>query len=237
MRFDDVTDLNDFPSGRTLPPTAYYELEATDFKGRRWTASQALPDVGRSASGSPVVSGSLDSITLAARVGRTNSPHIGLVAFEDPGIPQGTVTSQKVSVDGRRLSARHSRDAWSFRCLATDFLFHQVAPDHLVLTVQRDSSFPPLLRHRIAEATQLVLGRPVCWRVVIHHEADRESTSILSQLDGATGARWQGPFGCRSMAIAGSNKLTTRFHKRLFQRYLAHTWESTTARHKLWGYL
>jgi hypothetical protein len=231
-------DLDDFDilSGVIIPEERHLDLVVRDIFGREWHAKRLRPEQIVSAPAGDVVSGSLDVLSYEENLPGARSGAVFVwLTTEALKVPtnQSTITTTSIAA-GKRKPGRRSRDVWSFRCLGQNIL---VGPDQggMRIDVWDTTNVPsPVLLRRIPEALHFVLGRPIRW--VIHRErtGNIRKTFLRSLTPAFGGADFRPPIK-RSLLVE-NGKITSKHHKKLFEKYLRHTIKSSERDHLLWGF-
>jgi hypothetical protein len=214
-------------AGETLPEDAYFDLEVTDVTGRRWTSKRLIPaSIDPTAMGKVIGDGQLTTLSTKAVLPRTlkvKGHSVDIRAFQRLELPWNAGTVRRSSTArGRRRSKAFSRDAWAFRCQGLDVLIVQGA-DRMSMEVYSESNrLPPKIERRLLEALEFVVGHAVhCQTVCIRRSHTVETTVFAMRGDLGT-ARWQPPLVQQWVSGPGTNRITSRHHRRLFERFLLH---------------
>lgn len=229
-------------TGETIPEDAYFDLVVTDQQGRRWRSNRLLPtSMDRAASGKVVIDGELDELSTRAALPRTlklKRHGVLLRAFQDLHLPWNARTVRRTSTaKGRRRSQAFSRNAWTFRCQGLDLLIVQEADQVSVEAYSETRRLPPRIEDRIIEALEFVAGRAVPCEIVRVSRAYMVETTLRKKRGLLPAARWQPPLAQQWLTVSGTNRITSRHHRRLFERFLAHCVSCGTAVHSISGQL
>lgn len=215
-------------TGETLPEDAYFDLEVTDVTGRRWTSKRLIPpSVVRTAMGGKViVDGQLTTLSTKAVLPRTlkvKGHSVDIRAFQRLELPWNAGTVRRSSTArGRRRSKAFSRDAWAFRCQGLDVLIVQGA-DRMSMEVYSESNrLPPKIERRLLEALEFVVGHAVHCQTVRIRRSHTVETTVFAMCGDLGTARWQPPLVQQWVSVPGTNRITSRHHRRLFEQFLVH---------------
>lgn len=214
-------------TGETLPEEAYFDLEVTDVTGRRWTSKRLIPaSIARTATGKVIVDGQLATLSTKAVLPRTlkvKGHSIDIRAFQRLELPWNAGTVRRSSTArGRRRSKAFSRDAWAFRCHGVDVLIVQ-GGDRMSMEVYSERNrLAPGIERRLLEALEFVVGHAVRCQVVCIRRSHTVETTVSAVRSDLGTARWQPPLVQQWVSIPGTNRITSRHHRRLFERFLAH---------------
>ena len=229
-------------AGETLPEEAYFDLEVTDVAGRRWTSKRFIPaSIDRAASGKVIVDGQLERLSTKAMLPGTlkaRGHSVEIRAFQRLKLPSNAVTVRHSSTArGRRRSKAFSRDAWAFRCLGLDVLIVQ-GTDRTSMEVYSERKRLPLgIERRLLEALEFVVGHAVRCQVVRIRRSHTVETTISAVRGDLGTARWRPPLAQPWVSVAGTNRITSLHHKRLFERFLAHGLSCGGREHSVSGQL
>lgn len=81
---------------------------------------------------------------------------------------------------------------------------------------------PPRIELRLLEALEFVIGHAVRCQVVRIRRSHTVETTVSAVRGDLGTARWQPPLVQQWVWIPGTNRITSRHHRRLFERFLAH---------------
>ncbi len=234
---------NGLEAGEILPEESYFDLNVTDERGRKWVSERILvedPHIG--VQRKAVVDNPLDEISCKYRLRKSAAAprsSLSMAAFQKIDIPANTHSTKRESVArGRRKLRWMKSNAWKFRCLKFDFLAVQEENDLFTLTVRsEDSLFPEHFGERVMEILQFLFGMPVAWEFLRFKRGPTIETILRSRHPQRPKARFMSPIAQSWFSEPGSNRATTKYHRRLFERYLRHIIEYNKQRHPLWGQL
>ena len=236
------TWLESARAGLTLPEEAYFDLEVTDASGRRWTSKRFLPtSVDHAAAGNVIVDGQLEALSMRASLPRTlkvKGHSVEIHAFQRLELPWNSGTVRRSSTArGRRRSLEFSRDAWAFRCLGMDVLLVQ-GSDRMSMEVSSDRNrLAPKIERHLLEALEFVIGHTVRGEIVRIRRSHTVETTVLAVRGDFRATRWQPPLIRPWVSVPGTNRITSRHHKSLFERFLAHGISRGVGVHSLSGQL
>lgn len=223
------------PAGVIIPDDQYFDLLIRDVFGRAWSAERILPDNTVFGPDGDVITGAVDSVQHVENLPITASGwNVKWWTLRGFQFPENELTKTRTSVArGKRQPNSGSRNVWSFRCLGLNFL---LTPDNagvLVESWEPQCSPEEFLSVRILETLQFVLGEPIGW-VVQQERRGEVIVTTVTRTDGLSGrGKVSSPIGKR--AIWEKGKVTTNYHRKLFERYLRHVRTSPDRQHHLWG--
>ena len=239
-----VWDYWKIPAGKIIPEDQYWNLEATDLKGRLWTSRRFRVDfntgqwVFNTGQQGAVARATLFEIVYVEELPRSFRSSINLSVFDRVSIPCNASSKVSKSTAGRKTLISSSRDAWKFRILGIDFILRREENETLYIHCSSSKPLPLRLRERLLEALHLVLGRPLDWTICSQVEGNRVKTTLRSQPNRPARARHQPPLPSHAITWPPQERrVTCRFHRSLIERYLRHTIESPEERHPLWSQL
>lgn len=229
-------------TGEILPEEAYFDFEAVDVKGRRWTSKRTLPSTfDRSASGKVIVDGQLKSLstkTVLSRKLKVKGHSVDIKAFQKLDLPANAVTVQRTTTArGRRRSKQFSRNAWSFRTKGLDILIIQDADRMAMEVFSQAQRLPTEIHRHLLDSLEFVVGHSVFGEVVKVRRSHTIETTVFSKRGDSGGARWQPPLAEAWVSVPGTNRITSQHHKRLFERFLAHAMSKSGGVHSISGQL
>ncbi len=218
------------PAGQIIPDEAYYDLSAQDEGGRVWRSERFLPTTSTTASGDTIVRGYLYDMSSESEFPpgpRLPSGSLNYWLFDDIEIPTNATTSVRKSIARGQLRARAlMRNAWRFRSRKIGFVVVKEADDMLTIRASlRDSEPQECLPSLVMEAFQFVLGQPMQWTVMRLRRGTAFRTTICSRQPLSLKGRFHPPLPLEFVHGPGRGKITTEFHRRLFDRFLKHALE------------
>lgn len=229
-------------TGETIPEDAYFDLDVTDKQGRRWRSKRLIPtSIDRAGSGRLVIDGELDQISTRAELPRTiqvRGHRVELRAFQRLHLPWNAGTVQRISTaQGRRRSQAFSKNAWKFRCQELDLLVVQEADQVSVEAYSETRRLPPRVEDRLIEALEFITGHAVLCQIVQVRRAYTVETTIRTRRGELPTARWQPPLVQQWLTVPGTNRITSRHHRSLFERFLIHGISCGAGIHSISGQL
>jgi hypothetical protein len=224
-------------AGVLMPEEKFLDLAAEDVYGRTWKSERLRPDRLISGPSGDVISGVLNQLCHVETLPfKPNGSRFSWWTDEVLEIPANKNTVTKVSIArGKRKPEKHNRNVWSFRCLGIDFLIRPDGDGTLIEATDNQNVAPELFPRRVPETLQFVLGRPVNWSIFRERKGAQVVTRLKSVRPIPASARFHPPIA-RAWVLEG-NKVTSKYHRRLFERYLRHTLASTEQQHHLWGFI
>ena len=230
------------PPGTVVSEHAYYDLTATDSKGREWRSERILPGATNwGDSKEPVVEGRVDSLSCRGEIPeeiRVDGCSLSFVVFDTVRIPTNARTSEHRHVAGWSRSHRYDVDAWRFRAVGLRFLLSNDRNDRLQIHVATDSAdLPPYLEERVLEALFFVLGRPLYPTITRRRIGQQTSCTLSSHRRHLFGVRHQPPLNVIHFSHPKTGKLTAEPYRKLFDKYLAYTLLYKKKQHPLWAQL
>jgi hypothetical protein len=230
---------HDLPAGAVIPDEALFDLLAVDQGGRRWRSERLLPpSVDLAPSGTVVVDGTLNEIVCRATLPKylkVVGHRVGLLAFQELELPwnAGTAT-RSTTAKGRKRSRTFRKNAWAFACNGLDILVTQ-HEHHVSLDAHsRSKRLKSRVELRLQEALEFVVGETVDFRVITVRRARTVETTIRIQR--AT-ARWDPPLAQQWLTVPGTNRITSKHHRRLFAQFLRHGLAVPSRSHAISGQL
>jgi len=220
----------------------YYDLTATDSKGREWRGERILPGViDWGYSKEPIVEGRVDSLSCRGEIPeniRVDGCSLSFVVFDTAKIPTNARTSEHRHVAGWSRSHRYNVDAWRFRAVGFRFLLYKDRNDRLQFHVATDSvDLPPYLEERVLEALFFVLGRPLYPSITRQRIGHKTCCTLSSHRRHLFGVRHQPPLNVSHFSHPKTGKLTAEPYRKLFEKYLAYTLLYKKRQHPLWAQL
>ncbi len=217
--FSDMQDMFTAQSGKLYGAEECFTLEATDYRGAKWTSERILPKP--SWAGQQVlIAGSIDTLSLSGLLtaDRIASPNYIRMHFFDPaaGVPctQFKDLGERAVGDGRQNFA-------SFSALNCEFEIKRFK-EEFVVQATSDQSLPPFFDSRVFETLQFVLARPLACRVlVVRKDAGVSSTEFSSQRS-LSATHLEPPIGGNRIEAAA-------YAWRLFARYLEYVTREATS--------
>ena len=214
-------------TGETLPEEAYFDLEVTDVTGRRWASKRLIPaSIDRTAMGKVIVDGQLTTLSTKAVLSRTlkvKGHSVDIRAFQHLELPWNAGTVRRSSTArGRRRSKAFSRDAWAFRCQGLDVLIVQGADRMSMEVYSERNRLPPRIERHLLEALEFIVGHAVHCQAVRIRRSHTVETTVFAMRGDLRTARWQPPLVQQWVSVPGTNRITSRHHRRLFERFLVH---------------
>jgi len=230
------------PPGTVLTEHAYYDLAATDSKGREWHSERILPGVTNwGDSKELVVEGRVDSLSCQGEIPeeiRVDGCGLSFVVFDTVRIPTNAHTSEHRHVADWSRSHRYHLNAWRFRAAGLRFLLSNDRNDRLEINFATDSAdFPLYLEERVLEALFFVLGRPLYPTITSRRIGQQTSCTLSSHRPHLFGVRHQPPLNIIHFSHPKTGKLTAEPYRKLFDKYLAYTLPYKKRQHPLWGQL
>lgn len=239
LRGERASELDplDLVAGVLLPEEKYLDLTVEDVSGRAWTSFRIRPDNIISGPAGDVITGVLATLEHRQTLPiKPSGSQFSWWTSESLKIPTNQDTVTKVSVArGKRKPESHKRDVWSFRCLGIDFLIRPDGEGTSIEAIDRKNVATEMFPRRVSETLQFVLGRPLNWMISQERRAEQVVTRVSSVGVIPPTARIRPPIA-RTWVLEGNN-ITSKYHKRLFERYLRHTLDSPERQHHLWGFL
>lgn len=227
----------DLVAGVLISEEKYLNLDVQDVYGRTWVSKRLRPDRLISGPSGDVISGVLDQLSHNDVLPiEPSGSHFSWWADETLKIPANESTVTKVSIArGRRKPGNYKRDVWSFRCMGIDFLIRPEGEGMLIEATDKQNVAPELFPRRVWETLQFVLGRPVNWSIFQERKGGQRLTQLNSVHPIPPDARFRPPIS--RTWIQEGKKIISKYHRRLFERYLRHTLKSNDRRHHLWGFI
>lgn len=204
-------------AGEIIPKTDYFSLDAVDFHGRQWTATDILPSRKSGFGGEgAVIYADLRGLSQESETKNPAKKAFMIIRF--PGnteIPCNTVTESKTYV-GNKIRERSGKlNAARFSACNYEFEIRN-EEDWLTVKVLSDSKkMTDFLELRVCEALQFVLARSLSWSVLEIFEANKIITRIRSLPLGDNKSRAQPPIGYKRIDETGSVW-------KLYEKYLHH---------------
>ena len=228
--------------GTVVSEHSYYDLTATDSKGREWHCERILPGVTNwGASKELVIEGRVDSLSCRGEIPkeiRANGCSLSFVVFDTVKIPTNARTSEHRHVAGWSRSHRYHLDAWRFSAAGLGFLLSNDSNDCLQIHVATNSvDLPPYLEERVLEALFFVLGRPLHPTITHQRIGQQTSCTLHSHRRHLFGVRLKPPLQVIRFSHPKTGKLTAEPYRKLFDKYLAYTLPYRKRHPPLWGQL
>jgi hypothetical protein len=229
-------------AGSVVPEYAFYDLTATDSKGREWHSERIL--LGERNWGDSkelVVEGRVDSLSCWGEIPeeiRANGCSLSYDVFDPVRIPTNARTSEHRHVAGWSRSHRYDLDSWRFRAAGLRFLLSNGRNDRLQIHVATDSAdLPPFIEGRVLEALFFVLGHPLYPTITQQRIGQQTSCTLHSHRHHLFGVRHKPPLNILPFSHPKTGKHTTEPYRKLFDKYLAYTLPYKKIQHPLWGQL
>jgi hypothetical protein len=229
-------------AGSVVPEHAFYDLTASDSKGREWHSERILPGATNwGDSKELVVEGRVDSLICRGEIPeeiRANGCSLSYDVFDSVKIPTNARTSEHRHVAGWSRSHRYDLDSWRFRAAGLRFLLSNSRTVHLQIHVATDSrDFPLYLEERVLEALFFVLGHPL-YPTITHQRIGQQTRCTLSShRSHLFGVRHKPPLNIIHLSHPKTGKHTTEPYRKLFHKYLVYTLPYKKRQHPLWGQL
>lgn len=229
-------------AGSVVPEHVFYDLTATDSKGREWHSERILPGVANLGNSKDiVVEGRVDSLSCWGEIPeeiRADGCKLSFVVFDTARIPTNARTSEHRHVAGWSRSHRYHLDAWRFRAAGLEFLLSNDRNDRLQIHVATDSAdLPPFIEERVLEALFFVLGHPLYPTITQQRIGQQTSCTLSSHRTHLFGVRHKPPLNIIPFSHPKTGKHTTEPYRKLFDKYLAYTLPYKKRQHPLWGQL
>jgi len=229
-------------AGELLPEEAYFDLDVWDAKGRRWKAKRVLPGaIERTALGKVIVEGPLTALTTTATLSRTlpvRGHSMSLWVFQELDLPWNTLTLRRTrTTRGGRRSRGGARDAWVFKSQGLDIFARLERGEVLVEAFSKRKSLHPRIVDCVRDALEFVVGDAVRYQLSRVRRGRVVQTTVRSAPPGLRQARWQPPLAESMQLLPATKRITSRYHRRLFDRFLAHRLSATGKVHSISGQL
>lgn len=168
-------------SGKLIDDQEYYELSATDAKGRIWKSDHILPEPsGCAGETGVVVYGKLWSLAYTSQ-NRVASSHkhnsLNIIFFHNFKVPCNTGTKTSVTIGGKIRKQNSSLDTAQFNSCGCEFEIKN-ENEMVALNVFSKNTLPPNLEIRAVESLQFVMGIPLEWVVMQKTENNVETIYI-----------------------------------------------------------
>lgn len=168
--------------GQLIDDEEYYELSATDVKGRIWKSTCILPNTsGYAGEEGVAVSGKLNDLICTSKK-QPPSIHkysnFNMKFFHAFKIPCNTGTQSSITIGGRIRGQHVSLDTAQFESCDCEF---EMRTENGMVTFGATANvnrLPPNLEVRALESLQFVLAIPLEWVVLQKSEGDVETISI-----------------------------------------------------------
>ncbi len=180
-------------SGSWISPDSFFDLSATDWRGRRWTASQILVDTsGTRGKPGVVCRGELWELTLTSKTYMAAGESISLFAPYNGDIPLHLVTAPTVGIRGSKL----------YRMM--DNVWEVVGPEYVVRITQAEDglqidatrasgTFAEHFDMRLMESIWFLLASPLDWHYRIRVNTKDHSLTIRRRPDPLASTRLRPP--------------------------------------------
>lgn len=227
-------------SGKIIPDSHFYDLKAIDVNGYEWISTRILPRIHITADGRAIVRGKVGQLRCSmewpADIHLSGSS-MKFWVFDDIAIPTNRRTERKQSIPKTKLkSTSGSWNAWEFTVNKIKYLLIREREDTIRFRISsEDRSFPDLFDRRVVEAFQLVLGHPMNWMAMTIQQGHKSEVRIRSQ--SLPKGQMHPPLPSRSIKLPGTNKLSPKYHRKLFHRFMRYTSDTEDYRHPIWGQL
>jgi hypothetical protein len=161
-----------------------------------------------------------------------------LEAFQKLDLPWNAATVSRSTVaKGRQRSKKYEMNAWAFRCHGLELLVLQ-HPDRVSIEAySRERKLHGQIATRLCEAMDFVVGQSVSCEIVKTRRSFTTETIVRRRAPAARSARWQPPLAQQWVTVPGTNRITSKYHRRLFERFLAHSLASDKLVHSISGQL
>ncbi len=223
-------------TGEIIPDDVYFDLSAEDQHGRLWRSRRILPNsLDRAASGNLIIDGELSELSIRFGLPRhldCKGSHIKLYTFHILKIPLIHRTIRRTKI-AKGFNQSSSRNAWIFRCLGISWQIVQEAEQASIEAYSESDHFPPHIEDRIIDALEFVSGHAVQCEVLRIRRNHSVEITLRQKLPLAAVTRWQRPLAQQFLTIPGTRRVTIRYHKRLFERFLRHGLACTAAVHPI----
>ncbi len=226
-------------AGEIIPDHEFYDLSATDSDGRVWKANRLLPNFKQTVKGKTIIDGHLSKLISQGSYPPSKGCYLDFWVFRDIKIPYNKSTIERKSIARGQLRSQSNRmNAWKFRCCNIDFLLVKETANRLLISTKiAEGRFPEYFEYRLLETLQFVLGQPIPWTVM----RLRSHKTIKFVLSSEKTDRHKGdflpPLSIGLITDPKTGKFTTKYHRKLFEKYLKHIFDYPKKRHPLWGQL
>ncbi|MBI5842191.1 MAG: hypothetical protein HZB19_19055 [Chloroflexi bacterium] len=230
-------------AGQVIPDSAYFDFSAIDHYGRKWKSERIRL---RNSDfifieNTAVIDEQLSEIACHARAPKSltyKNDSLAIWVFDDIEIPCNEMTVERRSIAHKRAAYSGILNAWKFRTLGINFLLIKKEKELLEVRCSTGlGKYPFLLEDRVIEALQFMLGRPIPWTIVRMQKRQNLITKISSKKHLIGRSRLQPPLPASSIVKPGTRRVTTKYHRKLFECYLMHSLTSGFKRHPIWGFL
>jgi hypothetical protein len=226
--------LNLARTGEVLPEEAYFDLEAIDVRGRRFVSKRFLLDsIEHAADGMIVIDGPIGRLLAKSILQPSLRPKghsIEIESFQRLELPWNDLTVRQTRTKrSRRSSKGFSRDTWTFSSQGFKISVRE-GDDRTSL-----EAFSPSKRlfagadRRLVEALEFILGHEVRAQITRVRRSRTIETTVSAARTDTSSARWHPPLVHLWISIPGTNKVTDKYHQRLFDRFL-HTFRNVEGR-------
>jgi hypothetical protein len=132
-------------------------------------------------------------------------------------------------------STSSSWNAWEFTVNKIKYLLINEGGGISFHINSKNRSFPNAFVRRIMEAFHLVLGHPMNWMAMSVQEGQSFEVRIRPQ--SLPKGQMHPPLPSGNIRISGSNKLSAKYHRKLFHRFMKYISATEDYRHPIWGQL
>lgn len=228
------------PSGEIIPDSHFYYLKIVDVHGDKWISSRFLPRIHRTADGRAIVRGNVGHLSSTFNWPQDIQwPGSSMMfwVFDDIRIPTNRRTERKQSISKTKLKLTSgSWNAWEFTVNKIKYMLIKEGEETLSFRISsKDKSFPDAFDRRIVEAFQLVLGHPINWMVMINRQGNKSEIRIRSK--SLPKGEMLPPLPSGNIRPPNSNKLSPKYHRKLFHCFMRYISNTEDYRHLIWGQL
>lgn len=192
-------------AGTILPEDSYFDLEARDWKGRRWKAARLRARTQENPEMSSVIwSGEIPRLTCSSQLPR-EVPH-GVLRMEilsDVKIPCNAIVQSEKSIGTETKLRSSAVAAAKFQAGCYGFLVEREEKGVSVDVTCPGPAVPPSLELRVIEALQFVLARWLSWSVLERVHGTSYELEIRGLQKGEGKPRLKRPLALQDVDLEG----------------------------------
>lgn len=168
-------------SGKLIDDGEFYELSATDTKGRVWKSDRILiqQDGSVDKKGSVVYGKIYKLINVHENLNSSTNKynHVKIYFFQNFKVPGNAVTETTVVIGGQKRRTNSDRNIAQFSSCGCDFEIRN-EDEGVTLEARGNDVLPINLELRVTEALQFVMGTPLEWTIMQKSENNIDTILI-----------------------------------------------------------
>ena len=207
--------------GKIVPKTVYFSLNATDLRGKLWTATNILPRITSSFGNTGIaVTANIRELCQSGKLPRTFKNKSAEMVLRFAGnmefeFPCNAKTESRISIGNTIISEGSSINVAKFKASNCEFIFYNDDDWFTVQVFCNKKQFLPFLDLRISEALQFIFARSFEWSILEVLEGNKYRTHLRPLPDEESNLRIRPP-------LISNFPDDFRDFWKLFEMYLGH---------------